>query len=183
MTMKAIAVRILLGCLFIPMGCRLYGNQGAVPHQAQVNKREISRLVHLSVELEDKLGPTRAVIRFENKSQASLWFPAVEIPAYRMEPGSKAVWVWVGYFDEPMGQLRMHYMVPHLQEVKPGGEFTLEVTWPELVQGLSQRRSGLHLLARVATKAFVYTAVRGEQPLDDYIKNSIVVKSSAIVAK
>jgi len=185
MTMQSIVVRVLFGCLSIQAGCCLFGSQGTgpAPLQAPIKRTEISKLVHLSVELEDKPSPTRAFIRFENKSQASLWFPAVEIPSYRLEPESKAVWVWVGYFDEPMGQLRMHYMVPHLQEVKPGEEFKLEVTWPELVQGLYLRRSGLHLLARVATKDFVYTNVRGEQPLDDYIKNSIVVESTTVVKK
>jgi hypothetical protein len=81
----------------------------------------------------------------------------------------------VGYFEKPHGEFKMHYVVPHMQEVSPGKDFRMELTWPELVQAITKGEFKLDLQARVATKEFIYTDVRGEQPLDGYVKNSVVV--------
>jgi len=144
---------------------------------------DLLRDVRVCVEVESSSTATHAFVRFNNNSKVPLWFPICEDPASRKEDRSKTLWIWLGYFKKPHGEFRMHYVVPHMQEVAPGKDFRMEITSPELAQAIANGGLGLKLRARVATKAFVYTDVRGDQPLDDYVKNSIVVESKTVVNK
>lgn len=132
---------------------------------------------NLNVEIEVRLHPSQAYIHFSNKTQAPLWFPAEQEPAFRPDVHGNIVTIWFGYFDEVYGEYAGRYMVPPMRQVPPGNDLTVEIKAPALVQILLERRLSPHLEVRLATKELPASRTRGEQPLQDYIQHSCVVRS------
>lgn len=166
----------------VSSGSRGAKKENTVPG-TPVKQVELLRDVSLSIDVDCLSTPAHAYVRFENNSKVPLWFPISDIPAYKQDKKTKTLWIWLGYFKKPHGEFRMHYVVPHMQKVDPGKTYRAELAWSELAQLIAKGGLTMRMQARVATKAFVFTDIRGDQPLEDYIRNSIVVKSAVIVSK
>lgn len=117
---------------------------------------------------------SKAFLIFSNTSNSTLWFPFESSPAYRSDEKSRRMKIWFGYFDEVYGA---HYMLPMMQPVKPGEKFKFELAGRSLVHELSKVGMKTSIQVRVATKAFTQSRVRNNQPIDDYVNNSIVLEA------
>lgn len=119
---------------------------------------------------------TKVFVEVFNCSRSTLWFPVEVAPAYRPNRQSHVLEVWFGYFDDVYGLQKGHYMLPAMHPVQPGEKFVFELASPPLIGGVLEAKT-VRVQARVATRAFESSRVRNEQPLDDYINNSIVFDS------
>ena len=135
----------------------------------------IVRNTSVSVEIDARAAPKKVYLHFSNRSQQRLWFPEEREPSYRPEQGR--VTIWFGYLDEIYGQYAARYFMPPMRAVPPGQDLSFELTSGELVQQLAEPTRSVRLRARVATKELRESTIRGDQPLEDYIRSSCVVES------
>jgi hypothetical protein len=120
---------------------------------------------------------SKAFVVVFNGSEATVWFPIDPTPAYRPDEKLHLIKIWFGYFDEIHGMHKEHYMVPAMHPVHPGETFKFELTPPSIVGKILKKGMKPEIQVRVATKGFIHSRVRNNQPLDYYINNSIVVDS------
>jgi hypothetical protein len=137
--------------------------------------------VEIQVRADDR--SIKAFVVFFNASQATLWFPVQGTPTYRPDEQSHLLHIWFGYFDEVDGVDKGHYMLPDMHAIKPGEKLEFELTSPKIRQELLKMRMKAKIRFRVATKAFAQSRIRNNQPIEDYINNSIVVQSDTSASK
>ena len=119
---------------------------------------------------------TKVFVEVSNCSKSTLWFPVEVTPAYRPNKQSRVLEIWFGYFEDVYDLQKVHYMLPALHPVQPGDKFVFELASPPLVEDVLEAKK-IRVQARLATRAFESSRVRNEQPLDDYVNNSIVFDS------
>ena len=163
----ALAVFALYGT-HLPAGAQENGN-GAKKY-AESNK--------LTLELLKQSYENKVYVKFSNDSSSTLWFPINEAPASSLNLRTCMIKLWFGYHDEVPGQDIFHYMMPKMHPVRPGHQFKYELTSPSLVKNLLSLQFGTAIRARVATKDFQYSQVRGGQPIEEYIENSIIINQN-----
>ena len=137
---------------------------------------EIERDTDIKIELNASIKEGQAYIIFTNRTNTPLWFPSEQEPAFRPDYGAQILHIWFGYYDEVYGECRGSYMVPPMQLVPPGSILKVEITSQTLVNVLFKRNLSIQLQARITTKALTVSKTRGEQPLEDYIENSCILK-------
>ena len=122
--------------------------------------------------------PKKAYVVFANRSKLPLWFPDEQEPAYRPNEKTGTVTVWFGYIEEVYGEYAARYMIPLMRVVPPGSDLKVDLTSPDLIRRVIDTPASIRLAARIATKELRHSQTRGDQPLDDYMRNSCVVHSS-----
>ncbi|MGR4896622.1 hypothetical protein ACIPR8_15270 [Stenotrophomonas sp. LARHCG68] len=134
----------------------------------------------IKVNLRAGVGDSSTVlVEFSNCSSSTLWFPIEVAPAYRPNRQSRVLEIWFGYFEDVYGLQKGQYMLPAMHPVQPGEKFVFELASPPLMEDvLEAKKIGVHV--RVATRAFESSRIRNEQPIDDYINNSIVFELNGI---
>jgi hypothetical protein len=125
----------------------------------------------------------KAFVVFSNASKATLWLPIQPTPSYRPDEKMHLLTIWFGYFDEVDGSHKGHYMLPAMHPVQPGEKFKFELTSHAIVQELLKTGMKTKIQVRVATKAFPHSRIRNDQPVEDYIHNSLVVDSVSSARK
>ncbi|WP_411851534.1 hypothetical protein ACLB90_02855 [Stenotrophomonas sp. LGBM10] len=142
---------------------------------AEVSTAE-TPVVNVSLRASVGDSPAKVVVEVSNFSGSTLWFPLQVAPTYRANRQSRVLEIWFGYFEEVYARLTGHYMLPAMHPVQPGEKFVFELASPSLIEGVLEAKK-IRVKARVATMALKSSRIRNEQPLDDYISNSIVFDS------
>ncbi len=167
-------------CLAVLAACRRADKHSGNMMKGQQMKSDCDQIAHttsLTIEFDVTPRPGRAYVHFVNSTHMDLWFPAQEEPAFKADEEAKTLRIWLGYFDEVYGPYRGRYMLPPMRLVPGGRDVRFEIISPELVRMLLERRLSPRLQARLATKALTESRTRGEQPLEDYIRNSCMIQS------
>ena len=131
----------------------------------------------LTLELDAKAQPPRALVHFSNRTGSVLWFPVEQQPSYKPDERARTLTIWFGYFDDVYGPYKGRYMVPAMRTVAPDGNLDFELTSRALLEKLGDKRLLPRLMSRVATKQLAESRTRGEQPLEDYLRHSCTVES------
>lgn len=158
-----------LACVPQAFGAEGYAGSAEVP---------MAETTIIKVNLRASVGDssTKVVVEVSNCSRSTLWFPVEVAPAYRPNRQSRVLEIWFGYFEDVYGLQKGQYMLPAMHPVQPGEKFVFELASPPLIEGVLEAEK-IRVKARVATMAFESSRIRNEQPLDDYINNSIVFDS------
>lgn len=119
----------------------------------------------------------RVSLVFSNNSTSTLWFPVEPDPAYRLDKESCTLSIWLGYSEVINGRQFGQYMLPEMHPVRPGEVFKFDLTSSSLAQNVFKYNLKAKIQVRVATKDIPFSRARNNQSLEDYIINSVVIKS------
>jgi hypothetical protein len=158
-----------LACAPQAFGAKGYAGSAEVP---------MAETTSIKVNLRTSVGdsPTKVVVEVSNCSRSTLWFPVEVAPAYRPNKQSRVLEIWFGYFEDVYRLQKGQYMLPVMYPVQPGERFVFELASSPLIDDVLEAEQ-IRVHARVATIAFESSRIRNEQPLDNYINNSIVFDS------
>lgn len=135
----------------------------------------------LTLNLDIVSGAPRLRFHVTNRGRISLWLPIEQEPSYREDSKANTLTFFYGYFDELYRTHREHYMLPAMQEVRPGQETGWELENATLIANIFRFRYRTQARVRVALRAFPQSRTRGAQDLDGYLKESCVIESAAFV--
>jgi len=122
-------------------------------------------------------------IEIVNRYTQPVWVPAEAVPAYKVDPQTKAVQVTYGYFEDVYKRFRAQYMLPPMREVVPGQAIQLRIEDAALLENLLQPKASSFVRLRLALQALPQSNKRGAQPVDLYLENSCPIFSKATVLR
>jgi hypothetical protein len=139
--------------------------------------KDVVQTTILTVNLEKLSSPTRIRLQFTNRGKNSLWLPIEKQPSFRVDERANALTIFYGYFDEVYGGHQEHYILPAMQEAKPGEGKTWDISDRTLIDKALKSGHRVQARMRVALREFRQNRTRGAQDLEGYLKESCVIES------
>lgn len=131
----------------------------------------------LTLNFDGLSNPPRIRLQFTNRGKSSLWLPIETQPSSRVDERANASTLFYGYFDEVYGSHQEHYMLPAMQEAKPGEVKRWEVNDRTLIDKTLKSGRLVQARMRVALRELPKNRTRGAQDLEGYLKDSCIIES------
>lgn len=140
--------------------------------------RVIQESTRLTVSFDGTNHKPNLTFQLKNDSTSSLWIPIEPNPSFRMDETHKTVTVFLGYFENIYGQFRGQYMLPAMQELKPGVGRVWSIVDGPLMDKPHKNGYRPYVKLRAAFRNFPQSRTRGEQDLDAYLRESCTLEST-----